>query len=113
MLITAACGNAPRLATPAADTPPAIGSGRYRFQLVLTDAEGKPQPDTDFALSLTRTERRLPFIADEKNVWRGRTNPQGGTPIFALPFRRPRASERGYVAPSLRRRSFWRAVPTC
>lgn len=34
----------------------------------------------------------LPFIAEEKGVWRGRTDGDGRTPIFALPFR-PRAND--------------------
>jgi hypothetical protein len=68
-----------------ASAPVMIGTGRYHYQLVFTDNDGEPQANKDFALSLPHG--RLPFIPDEKNVWRGKTDSQGQTPVFALPFR--------------------------
>jgi len=84
-IVTGGCATRHYLDVADSSAPVAIGSGRYHYRLVLTDNDGQPQANTDFALSLPHG--RLPFITDEKNVWRGRTDARGRTPIFALPFR--------------------------
>ena len=71
-----------------------IGSGdhAYRFTL-LHPRTGKPAPDTDYALSASRaTDYDLPFVADEKKVFQGRTDAEGRTPVFRLPVRLPDAA---------------------
>ena len=68
-----------------------IGSGdhAYRFTL-LQPRTGKPAPDTDYALTISRgTDYELPFVADEKKVFQGRTDSEGRTPVFRLPVRLP------------------------
>ncbi len=71
-----------------------IGSGEhaYRFTL-LHPRTGKPTPHTDFALSASRTtDYELPFVADVKKVFQGRTDEEGRTPVFRLPVRLPDAA---------------------
>lgn len=71
-----------------------IGSGdhAYRFTL-LHPRTGKPAPDTDYALSASRTtDYELPFVADEKKVFQRRTDAEGRTPVFRLPVRLPAAA---------------------
>lgn len=68
-----------------------IGSGDYAYRFVLLEPRtGKPAPDTDCALSISRdTDYALPFVADEKKVFQGRTDGEGRTPVFRLPARLP------------------------
>ncbi|WP_162892715.1 hypothetical protein [Blastomonas fulva] len=68
-----------------------IGSGDYAYRFVLLQPRtGKPAPDTDYALSISRTTGyELPFVADEKKVFQGRTDGEGRTPVFRLPVRLP------------------------
>lgn len=68
-----------------AKATPAIGSGPYRYQLTLRDHLGEAKPRMPFALSLN--EGVLPFVTEQKGVWRGVTDDQGRTPVFALPDR--------------------------
>lgn len=69
----------------------AIGRGDYAYRFVLLHPRtGKPAPDTDYALSISRTtDYELPFVADEKKVFQGRTDGEGRTPVFRLPVRLP------------------------
>jgi hypothetical protein len=78
---------------PAADEPvetmeapagaaPAIGSGAYHYRMTLRDDEGRAVAATPFALSLNKGV--LPFVPEAKKVWRGVTDDQGHTPVFAL-----------------------------
>lgn len=61
-----------------------IGSGPYRYRFVLYDrAHGEPAPLRPFALS--NRLHRLPFVTDAKQVFRGVTNAEGLTPVFAFP----------------------------
>lgn len=81
------------------DATPAIGSGPYRYQLTLRNDEGEAQPRRPFALSLNNGD--LPFVTEDKDVWRGMTDAHGRTPVFALPdkikaqdiFLRPRLGD--------------------
>lgn len=68
-----------------------IGTGDYAYRFVLlAPRTGKPAADTDFALSTSRkTDYALPFVADEKKVYQGKTDGQGRTPVFRLPVRLP------------------------
>lgn len=68
-----------------------IGTGDYAYRFVLLQPRtGKPAPDTDFALTTSRaTDYELPFVADEKKVFQGRTDGEGRTPVFRLPVRLP------------------------
>jgi len=68
-----------------------IGSGDYAYRFVLLQPRtGKPAPDTDYALTTSRaTDYKLPFVADEKKVFQGRTDSEGRTPVFRLPVRLP------------------------
>jgi hypothetical protein len=68
-----------------------IGGGDYAYRFVLLQPRtGKPAPDTDYALSISRgTDYELPFVADEKKVFQGRTDGEGRTPVFRLPVRLP------------------------
>lgn len=68
-----------------------IGSGDYAYRFVLLQPRtGKPAPDTDYALSISRAaDYELPFVADEKKVFQGRTDSAGRTPVFRLPERLP------------------------
>lgn len=68
-----------------------IGSGDYAYRFMLLQPRtGKPAPDTDYALSISRTtDYALPFVADEKKVFQGRTDGEGRTPVFRLPVRLP------------------------
>ncbi len=68
-----------------ADATPAIGSGPYRYQMTLRYGQGEAERRMPFALSLK--EGLLPFVAEEKAVWRGVTDDEGRTPVFALPNR--------------------------
>jgi hypothetical protein len=71
-----------------------IGSGpfAYRFTL-LHPRTGMPVPDTDYAISASRaTDYELPFVADAKKVYQGRTDAEGRTPVFRLPVRLPDAA---------------------
>jgi hypothetical protein len=68
-----------------AEATPAIGSGPYRYQLTLRGQGGEAQARMPFALSLNKGV--LPFVAEDKNVWRGVTDDDGRTPVFALPDR--------------------------
>lgn len=71
-----------------------IGKGYYAYRFVLLHPRtGKPVPDTDFALSASRkSDYALPFVADDKKVFQGRTDGQGQTPVFLLPERLPDAT---------------------
>ena len=68
-----------------------VGNGDYAYRFVLLQPRtGKPAPDTDFALTTSRaTDYELPFVADEKKVFQGRTDGEGRTPVFRLPVRLP------------------------
>jgi hypothetical protein len=68
-----------------AEATPAIGSGSYRYQLTLRGDQGEALRRMPFALSLNKG--LLPFVAEEKAVWRGVTDDEGRTPVFALPDR--------------------------
>lgn len=71
-----------------------IGSGDFAYRFVLLAPHtGKPAPDTEYALSASRTtDYELPFVKDEKKVFQGRTDGQGQTPVFRLPVRLPDAA---------------------
>lgn len=71
-----------------------IGAGDYAYRFVLLEPRtGKPAPDTDYALSASRaTDYELPFVADEKKVFQGRTDSEGKTPVFRLPVKLPDAA---------------------
>ncbi len=79
------------LGTGAPDDTAVIGSGDYAYRFVLLHPRtGKPSPDTDYALSISQnTGYALPFVADEKKVFQGRTDGEGRTPVFRLPVRLP------------------------
>lgn len=62
-----------------------FGSGTHRYQFTLVDPFSRVAVDTQFALSL-HGNRDLPFVHDQKDVWRGVTDGRGQTPVFALPF---------------------------
>lgn len=65
------------------DRTPVIGSGPYRYRFVLHDSpQGKPAPLRPFALSNRR--HHLPFVSDAKQVFRGMTDAEGFTPVFAF-----------------------------
>ncbi len=68
-----------------------IGSGDHAYRFVLLHPHtGKPAPNTDYALSASRTtDYELPFVKDEKKVFQGRTDGQGQTQVFRLPVRLP------------------------
>ncbi len=68
-----------------------IGTGDYAYRFVLlAPRTGKPAANTDFALSASKkTDYALPFVADEKKVYQGKTDEQGRTPVFRLPVRLP------------------------
>jgi len=84
-LAVGGCASGPFVGPVPAGSPAAVGRGRYHYRLTLVDAEGNIEPKTPFALSLPH--RVLPFVAEQKNVWRGITDARGRTPVFALPFR--------------------------
>ena len=65
-----------------AEATPAIGSGDFHYQATLRDHQGQPIARVPFALSLNRGF--LPFVPEAKRVWRGVTDDQGHTPVFAL-----------------------------
>lgn len=65
-----------------AGATPAIGSGDFHYQATLRDHQGQPIARVPFALSLNRGF--LPFVPEAKRVWRGVTDDQGHTPVFAL-----------------------------
>lgn len=64
------------------DAAPAIGTGAYRYQLTLRGEQGEVKRRMPFALSLKTG--LLPFVPEEKGVWRGVTDDEGRTPVFAL-----------------------------
>lgn len=82
------------LGSAAPESVEVIGNGYYAYRFVLRHPRtGKPVPDTDFALSVSRTTGyELPFVADAKKVFQGRTDGQGHTPVFLLPVRLPDAA---------------------
>ena len=62
-----------------------VGRGAHHYRFTLLDPSGKVAANTPFALSL-RNDRDLPFVREEKDVWRGVTDAEGRTPVIALPF---------------------------
>ncbi|RNJ62719.1 MAG: hypothetical protein EDM03_08670 [Porphyrobacter sp. IPPAS B-1204] len=68
-----------------------IGSGDFAYRFVLYDPHtGMPAPNTDFDFSINASAgHQLPFVADEKKVFQGRTNAEGETPLFRLDVRLP------------------------
>lgn len=72
--------------TAGAAAPPeteTIGSGAFAYRFILLHPRtGQPSPQTDFALSASRkVDFHLPFVTDEKNVFQGRTDAAGRTPV--------------------------------
>ncbi|WP_043604458.1 hypothetical protein [Novosphingobium sp. Rr 2-17] len=70
---------------------PVIGSGRYAYRFVLIDPHtGTPWPNHPYALTTTKhTHVRIPFVADEKNVYQGISDAMGSTVLFLMPYRLP------------------------
>jgi len=60
-----------------------LGSGPYRYRFVLLDVRsGEPAAHRAYALS--NPDRRLPFVAEEKQVYQGITDAHGRTDAFAF-----------------------------
>ncbi len=66
------------------DDAQVIGNGPYRYRFVLhRSPHGGPATSHPFALS--NRLHQLPFVTDAKQVFRGVTDAQGRTPVFAFP----------------------------